>query len=227
MSLSKEELQKVVAVGFLTDGNIYYRKFNNTYSLTFYSCDQNMHDYFQRIVHLAFDEKRSAYMKRKKIDLWTTDYSRGVKNPMIKTLLDFSSTYCTTKRYNPSLNFLLNERDEVKIQAIRFAMSCDGSVSIKRSKSGARGFALRLACAHPKLVLEFQKIFRDIGINTHIDRDKYIWSGIHGLCTGAKDSFRRFAEIGGFLPENVKVTNGRYIGYEKNEVLSKILAEFG
>jgi len=72
----------------------------------------------------------------------------------------------------------------------------------------------------------FQKLFNDIGIHMNIDRDKYIWSGIHGLQSSSKASLTRFGEIGGFLPENVKVTNGNFIGLQKNQVLKNIIKGF-
>jgi len=222
--LTPEEWQKVVAIGLLTDGDIYYRKWDNKHMIRFYSTDTNMHEFFQKIVLLAFGENRSAFLSRKQDKELTTFYQRGTKNPMIVKLFSFSKDYKTKKGSEPSLNFLLNERQEVKIQAIRFAMSCDGSVSIKRSPSN-RCYALKLACAHPELMLQWQKIFDDVGIEMRISRDRATWSGIQGLETGNKKSFQRFAEMGGFLPENVKVTNGNFVGCQKNDVLKRILEE--
>ncbi|MDO8625055.1 MAG: hypothetical protein Q7R47_03155, partial [Candidatus Diapherotrites archaeon] len=145
------------------------------------------------------------------------------KNPMVQKLLSFTPMYRTNRGSTPSLDFLLTQRDELKIQAIRFAMSCEGSVSIKRKKKTGFRYALRLACTHPALVPIWQKLFQDIGLKMYLDMDKDTWSGIHGITTGHKEAFRRFAQLGGFLPENVKVTNGKNIGLEKNEVLRKIL----
>ena len=221
-ALTSEEWQKVVAVGFLTDGLVYYRKWDNQYMLEFFSSDKNLHAFFQNLVLFSFNERPSAFLKRKNKNLWITYYHRSVNNQMMKKLLSFTKTYSTTKGRCPSLDFILNARMEVKIQAIRFAMSCDGSVSIRRNNGG---YSLRLACAHPKLDSDWQKVFSDVGISTCIDRDKRTWSGIHGLTTSCKESFRRFAEIGGFLPENVKVTNGNFVGFQKNSVLKTILEQ--
>ncbi len=221
-TLKPENWQKVVAVGFLTDGSLYRRKSDNKYMLDFASCDKTMHAFFQKLVFIAFNESRSSFLKQKRDNLWMTYYHRSVNNSMVKKLFHFSKTYHTGQPDNPSLEFLLDEREEVKVQALRFAMSCEGSVSIKKKKRG-KGFALRLACAHPKLVLQWQMLFQDIGIYMNIDMDKATWSGIHGLACARRASFQRFAEIGGFLPTNVKVTNGNFIGLEKNEVLRKIL----
>ena len=225
-TLKPEDWQKVVAVGFLTDGYLQCRKVDGNYMLSFASCDKTLHAFFQKLVSLAFNESRSSFLKHKRDNLWMTYYHRSVNNHMVKKLFHFSKTYHIGQPYNPSLDFLLNERKEVKVQAVRFAMSCEGSVSIKNKKRG-KGFAFRLACAHPKLVLQWQRLFQDIGIYMNIDMDKETWSGIHGLASGRKASFQRFAEIGGFLPINVKVTNGNFIGLKKNVVLQKILNLLG
>ena len=222
-ALNPEEWQKVVAAGVLTDGYLQYR-LDGKYMLSFASSDKNLHGFFQKLVLVAFNEGPSSFLKTRDQNLWITYYGRGPNNPMIQKLLSFSKTYCTDKGREPSLDFLLNEREEVKTQALRFAMSCDGSVSIKKATNNRKSFALRLACAHPELNLQWQKLFQDIGISMNIDRDKANWSGIHGLSNGRKESFKRFFEIGGFLPTNVKVTNGNFIGMEKNEVLERILS---
>jgi len=224
MALSTEESQKLAAIGFMTDGNIYYRKFENKYLLRFFSCDQAMHDYFQNLIRFAFNENPSAFTKHKSKKLWTTEYHRGVNNQMVRTLLSFSDDYCTSKWHFPSLQFLFDEKEELKIKALRFAMSCDGSVSIKKGRSG-KSFSLRLACANPGLIADFQKMFQDIGICMKIDRDKSTWSGFHGLCSTANDSFIRFDKIRGFLPEDVKVTNGKFVGLRKNKVLKNIISQ--
>lgn len=224
MTLTKEELQKVVAVGLYTDGYVYHRKWDNKYMLSFSSSDPNLHAYFQKLVFLAFGESPSAFIKVKGKNLWVTYYQRGSQNQMVLALFKLSPTFSTKKGNEPSLEFLFNEREDVKIQALRFGMSCDGSVSIKTNgKENWKCYSLRLACANPKLNLEFQKLFADIGITMRIDRDKKTWSGIHGLATGRKSDIFRFWEIGGFAPENVKVTNGKLIGLTKNEVLDRII----
>lgn len=225
MTLSKEELQKVVAVGLYNDGYVYHRKWDNKYVLYFSSSDPNLHNYFQKLVFLAFEESPSAYYKVKGKNLWVTNYQRGANNSMVKTLFSLTPTFTTKKGHEPSLSFLFDEREEVKAQALRLAMSCDGSISIKSNKplKPWKSYALRLACANPKLNLEFQKLFSDVGITMNIDKDKNTWSGIHGLATGKKSDFFRFWQMGGFAPENVKVTNGKLIGLTKNEVLDIVI----
>ena len=222
-ALEPVEWQKIVAAGILTDGYLYYRKFDNKYQIRFFSSDLNMHSFFQKTVLFAFGEHCSALLKKRGKNLWTTFYTRGTKNPMIEKLLSFSETYSTTKGNYPSLNFLFKERNQTKIEALRFAMSCDGSISCKTTSTGKKQFVLRLACANPELVLQWQKLFQEVGIKMNLDRDKNTWSGIHGLASGRMESIKKFAEIGGFLPKNVKVTNGKLVGMLKNEVINMAL----
>ncbi len=222
-ALKPVEWQKVVAVGVLTDGSLCRRKSDGKYMLRFSSSDKNLHAFFQKLVLVAFNEGPSGFGKTKDQNMWITSYQRSPKNPMIQKLLSFSATYSTKEDTKPFLNFLLDERNEVKIQALRFAMSCDGSVSIKKRSNGVKGYELKLACAHPALNAQWQALFHGIGLDMNMCRDKNVFSGIQGISSGKKESFQRFAEMGGFLPTNVKVTNGNYIGMEKNEVLKAIV----
>ncbi len=219
--LSPEDWQKIVAVGLLTDGYVALRKRDKRYNVRFFSCDTRLLSCFRTMIKIAFEESYTSLTKGGHNRVWLLDYQKGKNSEMMKKLLSFSKTYCTNSGAEPSLDFLLKEKMKTKIMAIRFAMSADGSVSIKQSGNRV-SFALRLACAHPDLVWQWKNLFADIGIDIRIDKDKAIYSGIHGLATSKKSSFSRFNEIGGFFPENVKVTNGKFIGLEKNQVLNFI-----
>jgi len=222
-TLEPKEWQKIVAVGLLTDGYMYRRKSDNRYLVSFYSVDKNLHVFFQKLILVAFNERVTTFLKTKNSKLWVSYYCKSANNPMIKTLLSFSNTYCTNKKMSPSLDFLLNERAEVKLQALRFAMSCDGSISVKKRQTGGIAYELKLACSHPVLNLQWKKLFHSIRLDLNICKDKNVSSGIQGLSTSKKRNLVRFAEIGGFLPTDVKVTNGNYVGLQKNQVLQKIL----
>jgi hypothetical protein len=62
----------------------------------------------------------------------------------------------------------------------------------------------------------------DVGLDMCIDRDKGVPTGIHGIRTGKGSNFFRFKEMGGFFPENIKVSNGNFIGKQKNQILDFI-----
>ena len=221
--LSPEKWQKIVAVGLLTDGCVLPRKSDKRYHVRFFSCDFTLHRCFKTMIKIAFEENQTSFIKGKQNSVWILDYQKSKNSKMMKNLLAFTKSYTCKANCKPSLKFLFDENLETKKIAVRFAMSTDGSVSIKRNKHKKRiDFSLRLACAHPDLVLQWKKIFNDIGLDMRIDLDTAIFSGIHGLTTSKKINFLRLNELGGFFPDNVKVTNGKCIGLMKNQVLDFI-----
>ncbi|MBW2980785.1 hypothetical protein KY360_05200 [Candidatus Woesearchaeota archaeon] len=232
--MEKEDYQKLVAVGILTDGSFRIKKCRNTQLIEFYSNDSLLHLTFQECMRKGFGRDNTSYFHRDKNryrsngSLIITGYELSKKDNIVKVLKELSPTYKTKENSNPqpSIRFLLSQKDEVKELAVRFAMSCDGCVSVAHLKSGKIQASLKFACAHPILVYEWKKLFSDVGINTCLDKDRANWSNIHGLISSKKRSIMRLQEIGGFYPRPIKVQNGNYKGLHKNQVLNGICEWF-
>jgi len=217
--LTQEECRKLVAVGLLTDGSVQIKKCRkNVTRISYYNKDLSMHDAFQKFFKKGFNKKirKPIYVSR----AYGSFYELASDGFVIKNLLKLSPTYKTKRdaEKTASIKFLLNERKFVRELAVGFAMSNDGSISISHLKNGNIKLALKFACGHPGLVKEWKKLFESVGMNMVVDKDKQIWSGLHGL-VGARNAVKKFYEIGGFFPNTIKVCRGNFIGLPKNQVL--------
>jgi hypothetical protein len=121
----------------------------------------------------------------------------------------------------PTLSFLKGESLDLLKECVRIAMSTEGSIHIEFPRDTIY-LRLEFACAHPKLTLEWQEIFRKVGIESTISKSRVTWSGIKGLRISKLDSIKKFIEIGGFI-NGVKITGkSKYFGgIIKNQLLKK------
>lgn len=227
--IKKEDYQKLVAVGLLTDGMFSKRSCRNTYVIEFYSNDMTLHESFQSFMKLGFEREKTSYFRK---DVYkrviVTAYELSPKSDIIKTLKELSPEYITKWNSDPqpNLNFLLKCKKELKELAVRFAMSCDGCVSVAHMKTGKIIPSIKFACAHPTMVREWRGLFKDIGISTSIDIDNANWSNIHGIRSTKEESISNFMKMGGFYPTSIKVQGGNYSGLSKNKVLTGICEWF-
>lgn len=228
--IKRKEYEILVAVDLMTDGSLMVKKCRNTRLVEFYTNDLCLHLEFQNLMKFAFGRDKVSYFQIDKLRgrgrLTITGYELSKNDLIIKYLLDLSPTY-RTGRNNlkiPAVRFLFQQNNRIKELAVRFAMSCDGGMSVAHLKSGKIITSLKFACAHPSLVLEWKSVFAEIGIHTFVDKDRANWSGIHGLVAKSRQSITRFQEIGGFYPTAVEVQNGNYKGIPKNQVLDGICA---
>lgn len=165
--------------------------------------------------------------------------------PFYKAVVD--SAYCggiLTTKYGTFRTLAFKNEDGIKIfpptklpitrlmkngvlsQFLKAAFSCDGGVNLyaAKSKIGYR-FLIRnvyLACHHPRLQLDYQKLLSFLDIESKIiPNDKKI------LIQGRVD-LQKFKEKVGFL-DGVKITqhSAFWQGWEKNKVLDLALSSYG
>jgi len=140
LRLSKEDYQKLVAIGLITDGAFIFKACRNTQVIEFYGNDTILHLTFQNLMREGFGrDKTSFYFKLKRKnrdDLYKTGYELSIRDSIVKKLKILSTTYTTKVNSNPqpTINFLLNKKNELKELAVRFAMSCDGCVSVAHTR---------------------------------------------------------------------------------------------
>ena len=211
---------KLLAVFLLTDG---YLKKGGGISLI--CTDEILADYFLTLIKETYKlmPTVNGYMTRGKE---TIVHSTKVS----KELLALSPSYKTspwnegTSKYlqkpQPSLSFLENESLALLTEAIRIAMSCDGTVNAEFQRNTITP-KLEFSCAHPILIREWQKIFTKIGIKTYLCRSNITWSNVKSLGIKESNSIKRFIEIGGFI-DGVLVTGKSryYAGITKNDLLN-------
>ena len=156
--------------------------------------------------------------------------TKYIDKNFIKTMLELSPTYKTKpapkqnwsdflkEPNNPSLKFLEKYDLEVTKEVIRLAMCADGCIAVSKRDSKIF-FTLILACAHPRLVKEWSRLFNRAGIENNIvggsGRTKI--GGVKGI----KNCLSKFNEIGGFIPGvKVCVRKSPLCGVEKQKILS-------
>ena len=127
------------------------------------------------------------------------------------------------KRSQPSLSFLNSAGKDVMKEAVRIAMSTDGTVNVDFPHDSIYP-KLEFSCAHPNLLQQWKEIFKEIGINSFIIKSKLTWSKVRGLGIKELRSVQRFFDIGAFI-DGVKITGKSkyYQGVTKNNLLHLIL----
>lgn len=129
--------------------------------------------------------------------------------------------------YPPAkLPFTSNTDHDIISNFLRAAFSCDGGVNlyVGRSKSNYK-FLIRniyLACKHPQLQLDYQRLLSSLGIRSKIlARDNRI-------LIQRRLELEKFREKIGFL-DGVKITqhSAFWQGWEKNKVLDLALFSYG
>jgi len=167
---------------------------------------------FAETVKRAFGQTpTSVYQGKRAIHV---QYLRREHQPMIKELLHDFKTFKTADGTEPSLSYLLHANRDLKIDAIRTAMSCDGTITTSFYK-GRIMPELQFTCRNKHLIPQWQELFNSVGINMRIHADRKIDIGMRGLRTGSRKAFSNFREIG-FLEEATVIKHSVFIGYTKN-----------
>jgi len=219
--MTPSEAQKICAIFLLTDGHVQYRKSRDRVILQFFGNNESLHQAFRGFMWLGFKRNPSFYCYfDKSKQVFATGYEFKKENPALQVLNSISPSYST--KGEPTMAFLFDEKKEVQTLAFRIAMATEGSIGISFRPSGGISPRLRLACTNPVLVRQWNAVAHNLGIEMKLDMDKASWSGIHGLCAYKKRSIIRFCDIGGFYPEEVKISRGKYKNLRKNLLLSKV-----
>ncbi|MBW2976665.1 hypothetical protein KY347_04425 [Candidatus Woesearchaeota archaeon] len=218
----KDKFHKLIAVFMLTDGY-----FKNGGANMLICTDDVLQSYFTSLFKERYSlaPTKGSYMLRGKE---TTINSKDVQEELLKLSPKYNS--CprnkSIKQYlnepQPTLSFLNNESKEILEESIRIAMSCEGSVFPEFARDTLY-INLQFACAHPRLLKDWQEIFQKIGIKSFILKSKVTWSGVKGLGIKELKSIKKFIEIGGFI-NGVKITGkSKYFkGIEKNKLLNTL-----
>lgn len=216
----KIDLYAILAACLLTDGSVSIT--GNNYRIEYYSKDIILKDFVKALLLTLSSFIPSEILTKEGVyAIRVSDYDLG------KKLLGMSPSYKTSPNINqgkgeylaenqPSLRFLQNATKNTIKWCVRFAFSCDGSISI--SKRGTPELAL--SCYHPTLSGEWMSILAQLNIATHFGKSKASWCGITSIRTSNKSNIKKFLDMGGFI-SGVKISSKskRYKGFEKNRLL--------
>ncbi|MEM5778455.1 MAG: hypothetical protein QXD43_04670 [Candidatus Aenigmatarchaeota archaeon] len=227
--INSQEAEKLFAVLLLTDGSVRWNKFKKVWYIQLSNNDISLHKIFKQLGEKAFSEELKTYFKFDTGSrVFISRYSRTSESQIVKKLFNLSPTFTTKykQKFNPTISFIFNESERIKQLAFRLAMSADGFVGLSHYSNGMVSPRIGLACAHPELAKEWLNLAENLGISMKLDKDSNTWSGIHGIRTTRFSSILKFWNIGGFYPDDVKVTRGNFIGQNKNDVLNFIIQKY-
>jgi DNA-binding transcriptional regulator YiaG len=126
----------------------------------------------------------------------------------------------------PDLSYLFKCSSLEQQIAIRIFAITEGSISVRNSKKEKLITpALRIACAHPKLLDQLKKVVELNGINCTKTKGYTTWSNLSGIRTTSIKSIIAFLKIGGFI-RGVgvsKLKSPHFGGFDKQDVLLGIL----
>lgn len=192
-----------------------------------------IHDIWTDACYYEFNKLPSSYkVPYKSIFITTHRFNQDVLNllklncPLFKTSPSKESVEEYLKLKQPTINYLTNCSKLEQQIAIRLWAITEGSISIHNSKKQQLITPnLRLACAHPNLVNELDRITKLNGINMSKMKGYTTWSKISGLSSTSINSIITFLKIGGFI-RGVKVAKSKsrhFGGFDKQDVLLGIL----
>ena len=176
------DLLSLLVTLLITDG--YLRKGH----IAFVNKDRGLLNIFADIVSHISQANVRIRLKKENI------FERSVYDSnLAKRLLKYSPTFKTspatqTRRDylngpQPTIKYLFKQNFKTKINCVRLALTADGCLSFNsESKHEFRRRAqLHFACAHPLLIKEWKKLFKQVGLKFWIIKQKNYWVGIKGI----------------------------------------------
>ncbi len=215
---NKEIARGILLTLLITDGSVYNRKIRKETYIRFHNKSIVLHNLFKETMKILFNKQPTLYFYPEK-RVHTTSYVVRNHSSILKEIYNLSPTFHTKPKnnQNPTIKSILNKSEKIKSLCFRVAMSTEGCISINKNKK----VRLRFGCSNPKLVVEWKKLTKDIGIYMNIARDRNVWSNIQGLNSDRIVNIKKFMKIGGFI-EGCKAYRSKYHkNWEKNQILIK------
>ncbi len=221
------DLKRAVIIPCLQrDG--YSGQWNQYYRLSFHGNSKVLHDYFVDAIYYEYKELPSTYFGR----CYFTEYCSDTIN--IEDVTNLAGNTKTSpahrqtvkdylKETQPHLDYLFTAPKAEQKIAIRIWASTEGCITVYKKNERANP-RLVIACSHPDLAKQLQKILRRFNMNFNIRHSKRHWSGIDGLSTSSLSTCINFLKFGGFV-KGVKIgaTSKYHEGIDKDVLLLGIL----
>ena len=245
-----DRLLKLLAVIVLSDGYIHYSK-PNVGSIrleTLKEGSEELHELFEKFCLLLFNKlpkrqirRRFSYNKKEKKNFLITEL---FLSSAIKELLNLSPDYRTTppkgvtknkylKSPQPTLSFLFNEPENVKMLAFRIWFDCDGSVipsfklKCKKEEKNNKIYTyyqiqfeceLNIAETNPQLISELIILCKQMGLKAIKKLDKRKWSGYDGIRISEINSIKKFVRHGPMTDIRISRKSKRFYRKSKRAI---------
>lgn len=220
----------------LTDGNAGYRQEHRPY-ITFTNKAKPLHAIFADLNHYYYSQQPSAYFKpywskpkRQGSKAYYTTYNRKEETEtMLQDLLKLSPTFRTRPKLGnlwedylqeeiqPSLEFLFDENysQDSRVFAVRLAMCTEGTITPMFRNDSSKPFPhLVFSCWHPRLLAQWEKFFRLMGLELSPSAGR--------LESGRIQTAKKFLEMGGFFAGIFVQKGSYYEGFTKQQILKAI-----
>ena len=224
------DLKRAIIIPCLqSDGCIF--KGNSEHVLRFYGKSNNLHNCFVDAIYFEYNELPTSYFCS---DGYATSYRQKEALDIINELIKLSGNLKTSPakgqtvdqylmESQPHLDYLITASESAQKIALRIWASTEGCIKIKRERKFVYP-GLDIACAHPVLVTQLQKIAKNCSLHFSLHKSKRNWSGFEGLSGGYVINTINFLKLGGFI-KGVKISsNSKYHeGIDKDVLLLGIL----
>lgn len=200
------------------------------YSLRFFGNNKVLHDYFVDAMYYEYNELPTSYFA----SCFDTEYTRTSTKELVDEVMKVAGNSKTSpangqtvedylKEPQPHLDYLMNASESEQQIALRIWASTEGSPYVYRSTGNVYP-RLKIACAHPDLAKQLQKIAERFSINFSVNHSKEYWSGVAGLSTSGISPCINFLKFGGFIKgTKISKISNYHEGIDKDILLLGIL----
>ena len=227
------DLKRAIIIPCLqSDGNMDHCQCSR---IRFYGKSKILHTYFVDAMYFEYHELPTSYIVGDPSEYLTTYEKKSIKE-IAEEVLNLAGNAKTSPAHGqtvdeymqepqPHLNYLINAPKIEQQIALRMWASTEGSISIYKHR-GWINPSLEIACSHPVLSKQIQKIAKQHDFHFTIKHDN-VWSGISKLSNRTIGGCINFLKFGGFI-KNVKISaNSPYHeGISKNVLILGILEYF-
>lgn len=200
--------------------------------LFFSGTSKQVHDVWSDAFNIEYGLLPSSYLLQYKSIFVTThiipsNVYREIKKvcPNFKTSPIKQSKEDYLKLPQPSIEYLFDSKTSEQQVALRLWATTEGSIGINLDKRKGLIYPIfKIACAHPVLIEQLQRLGGLNGINFHVKKEVKNWSGLSALETFSLSSSLSFLKMGGFFDVDIAKSRSPYFGgLKKQDVLLGIL----
>ncbi len=216
-----KDLKRLLLGAVIAGGSVYSSE--GKYCVRFYGKDAALHNIFSELSYAVYHVRPQTVKIVSRSTYMTQLYSKTA----INELREFSPEFNIRNGGVPSIQFILEGKPQVRLEAARLTMSISGWINcgFQSGDGGVSAYPrLGLGAVNPaSLNEEYEELMDGAGVwmDCHNDR-RYPGTGYLASCN--LKALSRFAEIGGFI-DGSTVKRGAFAGISKNGLLMALTTE--
>ncbi len=218
---NERDLKRLLLGTVVAGGSVYSSE--GKYCVRFYGKDAVLHNIFSDLCYSIYEVRPQTVKVVSRSSYMTQFYSKAAVNE----LREFSSEFNIRNGGTPSIQFILEGKPQIKIEAARLTMSISGWINcaFQTVEGGVNPYPrLGLGAVNPaKLNEEYEQLMDDVGVEMDLCTDKR-YPGMGYLASCDMGAMTKFAELGGFV-DGSTVKRGTFAGVCKNGLLLALTAK--